>query len=742
MPRFSVIVPAYQVQAYLTESLRSVLTQSYDDLELIAVDDCSPDACGAIVDEFAAEDRRVVAVHLPANGGLGPARNAGIARATGDYLIFLDGDDTLVPGALQAITDRLKETGGPDVLVHDHARTYWTGESVRGGVVAPLTEEGPAAFQLANRPALLTTLLAAWNKAYRREFIEREGVTFPPGRHADIAWAYPVLMTAGTIATLDRVCVRDRRHRTARERTHLDLFAQYDRVFAFLDERPELARWRPVLHRRMLDHFAALAATEGQMSRRAEFFRRARAHHRRYRTPGAARLRHALLRLGAHRTYLTLRAARQLRGHAGRLTAGLGRLARTAALRLHYRVQRQLPVRSDRAVFAAHGGYAGDPAAIEEKVRELVPRVRTAWLVEPALQHTVPTGTRRLRPGTFGYWTALARSRYLVTNTALPLAKRPGQLLLQTHPGTPLKSVGLDLLDRPAAAGPADIARLLDDADTWDFSLSANRHSTLVREKAFPAGFTTLEYGHPRNDVFQRATAADVARLRETLGIPEGYTAVLYAPTRRDYRRSHYLPLALERVVRCLGPRFVLLTRAHPGYGEPLPHAPHPRIIDVSAHPSVETLCLASDALVTDYSSLMFDYANLDRPIVIHCDDQPAYEAARGTYFDLRAFPPGAVARTEDELIDIFTSDHWRGSRSSQLRTAFRTRFCPYDDGQAAERVVRHVFLGETAGLPVPLPQEERRPAPRPVFLPHQTHPAPARAATAYGESREALSLD
>ncbi|MFE3284927.1 glycosyltransferase family 2 protein, partial [Streptomyces sp. NPDC059233] len=79
MPRFSVIVPAYKVQAYLQESLDSVLTQSYPDLELIAVDDASPDACGSIIDEYAARDPRVTAVHLPHNLGPGPARNAGLA---------------------------------------------------------------------------------------------------------------------------------------------------------------------------------------------------------------------------------------------------------------------------------------------------------------------------------------------------------------------------------------------------------------------------------------------------------------------------------------------------------------------------------------------------------------------------------------------------------------------------------------------------------------------------------------
>lgn len=174
----------------------------------------------------------------------------------------------------------------------------------------------------------------------------------------------------------------------------------------------------------------------------------------------------------------------------------------------------------------------------------------------------------------------------------------------------------------------------------------------------------------------------------------------------------------------------MVLTRAHHSYQAPLTSAAGGRLIDVSGHPSIESLCLASDALITDYSSLMFDYAGLDRPIVVHADDWEAYEAARGTYFDLRAFPPGTVARNEDELIDIFATGHWRGSRSAQLRAAFRERFCPYDDGRAAERVVRRVVLGETAGLPPFIPLAERHPVPSAVdarpTAPVATVPAPA----------------
>lgn len=742
MPRFSVIVPAYKVQAYLQESLDSVLTQSYPDLELIAVDDASPDACGSIIDEYAARDPRVTAVHLAHNLGLGPARNAGLARATGDYLVFLDGDDTLAPGALQALTDRLKATGSPDVLVYDYARTFWTGETVRNRLSHRLSEDGPASFRLADRPALLGMLMVVWNKTYRREYVEREGLEFPPGFYEDTPWTYPALLAAESVAVLDRVCVHYRQRRTGSilttsSRRHLDIFDQYDRVFGYLAGRPELERWRPAVHRRMAEHFCALYSDPRRLPRasRAEFFRRASALLRRYRAPvrGARplslsrtdQLRHTLMRLGVRRTYRLLSVLRSAALAAGRGGSALGRGLRETALRVHYRIQRLLPLRPELAVFSAywHGGYACNPAAIEAKLRELSPRTRTAWICDAEHEASLPRETAALRPGSAAYWTALARATYLTTNVNFEraLVKRPGQILLQTQHGTPLKRVGLDLQDRPAATPTADFAGLLRGADQWDYLLSANRHSTLVWERAVPSSYTTLEYGYPRNDVFHRATQSEVLDLRERLGIAPGTTAILYAPTHRDYRRSRPDHLDLERVLRDLGPGFTILTRPHLTYADAYAVVDaHPRLIDVSAHPSVEELCLASDALVTDYSSLMFDYAALDRPIVIHADDWEAYEAARGTYFDLRSCPPGAIARTQDELVDIFTTGHWQGSRSAQVRSAFRARFCSYDDGYAAERVVRRVFLGQPNPVPAVTPLEDRHPAP--------SAPAPALA--------------
>src|SRR5687768_16263688 len=100
MTLLSLIVPAYRVQGYLRECMDSIRDQSFTDIEVIAVDDASPDSCGEILAEYAARDSRVRVVSLERNVGLGEARNIGLDQATGDYVWFVDSDDWLAEGCL------------------------------------------------------------------------------------------------------------------------------------------------------------------------------------------------------------------------------------------------------------------------------------------------------------------------------------------------------------------------------------------------------------------------------------------------------------------------------------------------------------------------------------------------------------------------------------------------------------------------------------------------------------------
>jgi len=110
----------------------------------------------------------------------------------------------------------------------------------------------------------------------------------------------------------------------------------------------------------------------------------------------------------------------------------------------------------------------------------------------------------------------------------------------------------------------------------------------------------------------------------------------------------------------------------------------------------------------------MFDYAVLDRPIITYAPDWDIYSAVRGTYFNLLKEPPGVVATTQAELIGLLGSNEYDGPDAAERRDAFRRRFCEFDDGRAAERVVRRVFLGEETPLPF-VPFAERPHAPNPT---------------------------
>ncbi|MFW3459998.1 CDP-glycerol glycerophosphotransferase family protein [Streptomyces microflavus] len=403
-------------------------------------------------------------------------------------------------------------------------------------------------------------------------------------------------------------------------------------------------------------------------------------------------------------------------------------------MRVAYRTDLHRPLDPNLAVYGAYWnrGVACNPAAIHAKARELAPHIRGLWVVSSRHRDRMPAGVPYVIEGSRPYWRAMATATYLVNNSSFPggFTKRPGQRYLQTHHGTPLKTMGLDQRAYPALARKADFAKILAHVGQWDFSLSANPHTTEVWDRVYPGPYERLDLGYPRNDVYFTATAEDIAKIRAGLGIAEGQTALLYAPTHRDYREGFVPDLDPERLARELGPEYVLLVRAHYfygrsaglggrgeapvlhhnprqgrecGYGAP-PGKPTGRVLDVTAHPQVEELCLAADALIADYSSLTFDYACLDRPVVVHAPDWDAYRGARGTYFDLLSGrpgdTPGPVTTTSGELVEAFRTGEWRSPASAALRTAFRERFCPYDDGHAAERVVRRFFGLPHFGLP------------------------------------------
>ncbi|KPI19955.1 CDP-glycerol glycerophosphotransferase [Actinobacteria bacterium OK074] len=748
MPRFSVIVPSHGVVGRLSLALDSVLAQPFGDFELIPVCDAPGSPAGEVAAGYAARDARVAPVLSPRAAGLGAARDAGVPAATGTYLLFLDGDDELAPGALALIDARLTATADVDALHFDHARVHWWDAETTSPRLGP-APEGPFAPTAAPRPTGVG--VPAWSTAYRRDFVARHQLAFPDGLFTDAGWGGRTLLAAERVAVLRAVCVR---HLVRRQgsRPHapgegqLDLLDQVERVRL---RAAELALPADRLGPLFTDLFAAVLRTAAHPERlparlRRPFFRRARGRYRAHRPAGfrppggSVGVQHRLPAAGAYDAFPVLRGANRLTARATSRPSRSPRMSRTRPryalarrpLDLRYALARR-PLDANLAVYCAYWGrgYACNPAAIHAKVRELAPHVRSVFVVEPDAVASLPAGIEYEVIGSRGYWDVPARAKYLVNNAdfADAVVKRPGSVHIHTPQGTPLKYMAADLLHKPGARHGFDVPGMLRRADRWDYRPVANRHSELVRDRAYPCRFTSARTGSPRNDVLVRPTPGAGAAVRERLGIPAGHTVVLYAPTRRDHVRDGLVErdggFDLARFAADLGRSLghgpgrgaTLVVRLRPsladgparGYGLAELHR-RGVLVDATDEPRVEEPMPASDVLVTDYSALMFDYANLDRPIVVRADDWGTFTASRGAYFDVTPDPPGHVARSYRELAWLFASGGWRDPESARLRAGFRARFGEFDDGRAAERVVRTLMLGE-AELP-PLPAQ---PAPR-----------------------------
>ena len=198
MDLISVIIPVYRVEAYLDRCVRSIVDQTYPDLEIILVDDGSPDRCGGMCDAWAARDNRIRVIHKE-NGGLSDARNAGMDIAAGSYIAFVDSDDWIHPEFVACLYDAVRKheagIGACDVrVVHDDAVVF---QPVDADSVCRTPEQAIRALT-ENREFRAV----AWNKLYHRSLLE--GERFPVGRyHEDEFFTYRILDKAKRLAYVD-----------------------------------------------------------------------------------------------------------------------------------------------------------------------------------------------------------------------------------------------------------------------------------------------------------------------------------------------------------------------------------------------------------------------------------------------------------------------------------------------------------------------------------------------------------
>ncbi|HEY2949975.1 MAG TPA: bifunctional glycosyltransferase family 2 protein/CDP-glycerol:glycerophosphate glycerophosphotransferase [Micromonosporaceae bacterium] len=368
-----------------------------------------------------------------------------------------------------------------------------------------------------------------------------------------------------------------------------------------------------------------------------------------------------------------------------------------------YPAMRRQPLH-DAVLFNSFTGrqYSDSPRAIHE---ELVARgipLDHLWVVRDG-QVALPESASPVRLSGADWYDAFATCRYIVTNQHLPewFRRREGQVVVQTWHGTPLKRIAHDIAD-VRFADLTYLSRLDEEVPNWSLLLSPNRFSTPILRSAFRFDGEILESGYPRNDVLCRDTSKVAKEVRERLALPADKKIVLYAPTWRDdeyYGPGRYkisLQLDVDRARRSLGADHVILVRAHPNVVDEIPQAGGGFVWDVSTYPDIADLLAAADILVTDYSSVMFDFASTGRPMLFFTYDLEHYrDRLRGFYVDFEAEAPGPLLATSEEVVDAIRDIDAVVDRYREAYRTFAARACDLDDGHATARVVdRMLELG------------------------------------------------
>lgn len=295
MPALSIVIPVFEAEEYLPGCLDTVVdggtgVYNADELEIVVVDDCSPDGSRAVAERYAERDGRVKVFTTPVNAGSGPARNYGLAQAKGDYVWFVDADDELKPGAVERVLAAIAGPRPPDVVLVQHEKRRDTGYIETGELpeLAAHCPADPSGFTLAEWPRIVDYTHTPWTKVSRRDFLNATELGFPTGWYTDIPWTYALLRRAERIAVVVECCYQWRQRAGSsitrtRDDRHFDVFTQWQRTWDDFEDVDD-AGIRVALFNHMVWHLLLVIGNTERVEpkKRREFFRRTSELYRRY----------------------------------------------------------------------------------------------------------------------------------------------------------------------------------------------------------------------------------------------------------------------------------------------------------------------------------------------------------------------------------------------------------------------------------------------------------------------------
>ena len=365
-------------------------------------------------------------------------------------------------------------------------------------------------------------------------------------------------------------------------------------------------------------------------------------------------------------------------------------------------------------LFEVFGGknYTCSPKAIYEKMLKLdeFKDYKFIWAFTDINKHDVLKDKRTIiiKSGSKDYLKYLSTAKYWIVNSIIPqyVIKKKNQIYVQCWHGTPLKRLRYDIeVDGAIMNTIKEIRKRNDeDAKRFDYFISSSAFSS----EKFTSAFNLvklgkkdiiIEEGYPRNDSLFNRSKKDIDKIKEKLNLPKDKKIILYPPTFRDNQYTsgmgytYETVLDFDRLKEKLSKDYIILFRPHYFVANNFDFDKYKGFIyNVNDYDEINDLYLISDIIMTDYSSVFFDYANLKKPMIFYMYDLDLYKGKlRDFYISLDELP-GPITKTQDELERAIKNIDKEFNKYKDKYDRFNKKYNYLDDGDASYRVIKKIF--------------------------------------------------
>lgn len=742
----SIVIPYCGEKKYIQECLESLEAQTCKDFEAIVVcDHCDEDAKAAVTELTLTFS--VAVLDTGEKTGVAAARNIGLAACQQEYVFFMDCDDFL---RQRAVEEMLQAAVGQDMV---YVRRYYSWIGYRGFLeMEKLPEDSKerttyintsridredktfpilpsdashweTVFYHLTKSVIRFSFLSALNLLIRRDILLTNDIVFDETftYYTDMAFMVRAFCASTSVAEIKHEPFYVKRRRN--DPINLPSLGQKkddtkkaEEVMKAYLQVKEHIKGRSTFIETCLDakfikdyvrKIIVVYMKEKNSSKVKELRGLADQCLPRV-SQDALKLARPYTRRSIRysRKHTTAQIAKRARRHSAfqtfKRTIGHWKKIRTL---LYKKVFVRRPINDKLILFECFFGrnYSDSPKYIFEYIADRYPdEYQCVWVLNRKTK--LPYPAKQVKRFSLGYYYYMAKAKYLVYNVRQPKSfiKKKGQVFLETWHGTPLKRLVFDQVE-VTGASPLYKEQVYRQSRSWDYLIAPNKFSSDIFRSCFMYDKEMLETGYPRNDILhlpEEKKEQKAAGIKAALGIPNEKKVILYAPTWRDdefYDKGKYrftLQLDLQKMQETLGDEYVVVLRTHYFIVNVLDLSAYEGFVyNASTYNDIAHLYLIADVMITDYSSVFFDYANLKRPILFFMYDIEKYrDALRGFYFDIEKELPGPILKTSDEVIASIQDLSRVEEQYKSKYEMFYDKYCGWENGTSAKQVVQAVF--------------------------------------------------